>query len=306
MGKQKRSPNTYQKIDTIFKRDANNCIMPYDGFVSDELEWLRNCKFDAEEKIDGTCMRIEVTGEITYGTTPISNTEYETDYDCPLYIDWTVEFRGKTDSASIPKMLDKYLHDTYPADKVLAALGLKAHMQIAESTLVDGKVVATQEAIDKKWVVINNDGSLSNTPDVSRIPRKYTLYGEGYGAGIQSGGYYRKDNSYIGFDVKVDDMYLLREQRDDIFKKLGCDIVPFIGQFTIDEAIEFVKKGFNSRIATDEHLAEGLVLRSPMGIKNRRGERIIFKVKTCDFVKRFNKYGTDGPCDQPENTNYKR
>ena len=36
MGKQKRSPNTYQKIDTIFKRDINNIIMPFDGLVSPE------------------------------------------------------------------------------------------------------------------------------------------------------------------------------------------------------------------------------------------------------------------------------
>ena len=295
----KRSPNTYQKIDTIFKRDANNCIMPYDGLVNQELEWLRNCKFDAEEKIDGTCIRIEVAGSINYAT---NNVESENNY--PISVDWSVTFKGKTDNAQIPKMLNTHLVETYTTDKVLAALGLSKHMQISE--IVDNKVVATQIAIDKKWVVINNDGSLSNTPDVSRIPHKYTLYGEGYGAGIQSGGYYRKDNSYIGFDVKVDDMYLLREQRDDIFNKLGCDIVPFIGQFTIDEAIEFVKKGFNSRIATDEHLAEGLVLRSPMGIKNRRGERIIFKVKHCDWQKYFNKYGTYDKVDQPENTNYKR
>ena len=50
MGKQKRSENTYQKINTIFKRDANNVIMPYNEFALPELEWLRDCKFDAEEK----------------------------------------------------------------------------------------------------------------------------------------------------------------------------------------------------------------------------------------------------------------
>lgn len=44
MGKQKRSENTYQKINTIFKRDANNVIMPYDEFAVPELEWLRDCK----------------------------------------------------------------------------------------------------------------------------------------------------------------------------------------------------------------------------------------------------------------------
>ena len=54
MGKQKRSENTYTKINTIFLRDENNIIMPYDEFVAPEFEWLRNCKFDADEKIDGT------------------------------------------------------------------------------------------------------------------------------------------------------------------------------------------------------------------------------------------------------------
>ena len=57
---QKRSENTYQKINTIFKRDENNIIMPDAEFAIPELEWLRNCKFDATEKIDGTNIRIEV------------------------------------------------------------------------------------------------------------------------------------------------------------------------------------------------------------------------------------------------------
>ena len=65
MGKQKRSENTYQKINTIFKRDINNIIMPYDNFTLPEFEWLRNCKFDATIKIDGTNMRIEVYPQIT-------------------------------------------------------------------------------------------------------------------------------------------------------------------------------------------------------------------------------------------------
>ena len=51
MGKQKRSENTYQKINTIFKRDANNVIMPYDEFAVPELEWLRDCKFIYQKEI---------------------------------------------------------------------------------------------------------------------------------------------------------------------------------------------------------------------------------------------------------------
>ena len=281
MGKQKRSENTYQKINTIFKRDANNVIMPYDEFAVPELEWLRDCKFDAEEKIDGTNTRIEVTREFI--TSDIGNN---------IGIKWNVAYKGKTDNAQIPKMLYTYLTTELTEDKVLNALGLSKEMYVTDELMQE-----------KTWSVLNTQFNVYEL-DETKIPKRYTLYGEGFGAGIQSGGYYRKDNSFIGFDVKVDDMYLLRENRDEIFNKLGVDIVPFVGKFTIDEAIEYVKKGFNSNIAEETHLAEGLVLRTPMGLKTRRGERIIFKVKTCDFNKYFVKYGTYDKVDQPKNENY--
>ena len=281
MGKQKRSENTYQKINTIFKRDANNVIMPYDEFALPELEWMRNCKFDAEEKVDGMNIRIEVTREFI--TSDIGNN---------IGIKWNVAYKGKTDNAQIPKMLYAYLTTELTEDKVLNALGLSKEMYVTDELMQE-----------KTWSVLNTQFNVYEL-DETKIPMRYTLYGEGYGAGIQSGGYYRKDNSFIGFDVKVDDMYLLRENRDDIFKKLGVDIVPFVGKFTIDEAIEYVKKGFNSNIAEEPHLAEGLVLRTPIGLKTRRGERIIFKVKTCDFQKRFNTYGTYDKVDQPKNEYY--
>lgn len=281
MGKQKRSENTYQKINTIFKRDANNVIMPYDEFAVPELEWLRDCKFDAEEKVDGTNTRIEVTREFI--TSDIGNN---------IGIKWNVTYKGKTDNAQIPKMLYTYLTTELTEDKVLNALGLSKEMYVTDKLMQE-----------KTWAVLNTQFNVYEL-DETKIPKRYTLYGEGYGAGIQSAGYYRKDNSFIGFDVKVDDMYLLRENRDEIFNKLGVDIVPFVGKFTIDEAIEYVKKGFNSNIAEETHLAEGLVLRTPMGLKTRRGERIIFKIKTCDFNKYFVKYGTYDKVDQPKNEHY--
>ena len=281
MGKQKRSENTYQKINTIFKRDANNVIMPYDEFSVPELEWMRNCKFDAEEKVDGMNTRIEVTREFI--TSDIGNN---------IGIKWNVAYKGKTDNAQIPKMLYTYLTTELTEDKVLNALGLSKEMYVTDKLMQE-----------KTWSVLNTQFNVYEL-DETKIPKRYTLYGEGFGAGIQSGGYYRKDNSFIGFDVKVDNMYLLRENRDEIFKKLGVDIVPFMGTFTVDEAIEFVKKGFNSKVAEEPHLAEGLVLRTPIGLQSRRGERIIFKVKTCDFQKRFNTYGTYDKVDQPKNEMY--
>ena len=263
---QKRSENTYQKINTIFKRDANNIIMPYNEFAIPELEWLRNCKFDATEKIDGTNVRIEVIPTITEDESLIT---------------FEVAYKGKTDNADMPKHLDAFLKETYPEDKVLASPGLP-------------KVITQEVMEEKKWVTFED------------IPM-YTIYGEGYGVKIQTGGnYIRNGVGFIVFDVKVGNMYLLREAMESIAEKLGAPVVPYMGQFTIDEAIDFVRKGFKSTIAENPNYdAEGLVLKTPDGLRNRKGERIIFKIKTCDFIKYRNKYRTDGPVEQPQNPNYK-
>lgn len=272
--------NKYQKINTIFKRDIHNVIMPYSGLVSEELEWLRNCKFDAEEKIDGTNIRIEVVRDYDFDDGTIT---------------WNVRYRGKTDKAEVPKTLLTVLNTEFPEEKVLTVLNLQKIMQVTTS-----EGTATDLAKERKWCVLDEKGVPTDEFSLDRVPKIYTLYGEGYGGKIQKGGYYRKDNSFIGFDVKVNDSYLLRANRDEIFKKLGADIVPYMGQFTIDEAIEFVKKGFKSKIAQEEHLAEGLVLRTPMGLKSHNGQRIIFKVKTCDWNKYYNTYHTYDKVEQIE------
>ena len=262
---QKRSPNTYQKINTIFKRDANNIIMPYDEFSIPELEWLRNCKFDATEKIDGTSVRIEVTPTINSDGSLIA---------------FNVAYKGKTDNADMPKHLDAFLKETYTEDKVLASLGLP-------------KVVTQEVMKEKNWTTFED------------IPM-YTIYGEGYGVKIQSGGnYIRNGVGFIVFDVKVGNVYLLREAMESIAEKLGAPVVPYMGQFTIDEAIDFVRRGFKSTIAENpDYDAEGLVLKTPAGLMTRRGERIIFKIKTCDFRKYRAKYGTDDRVEQHQNPKY--
>lgn len=275
--KQKRSPNTYQKINTIFYRDTNNIIMPYDEFCMPELEYLRDVKFDAEEKIDGTNIRIEVTREVKYD-----------ENGTPIGIEWTVEHKGKTDNAQIPPMLLKFLQTEYPTEKVLNALGIiKPVINFEEDA---------DFMLEKRWGERNEKTGGKLVPNLDSIPTKYTLYGEGYGAKIQKcGGRYIKDGvSFIGFDVKVNDLYLLRGARNEVFANLGCDVVPYVGQLTIDEAIKIVREGFISSKSEDrEFKAEGLVLRTPIGLCNRKGERIIFKVKTCDFESYRNRYGTN-------------
>ena len=275
MTKQKRSENTYQKINTIFMRDANNVIMPYDSFTEPEFEYLRNLKWRGEEKLDGTNMRIEVI------KVPIWDGGIEG--STINGVKFNVRIAGKTDNAQIPKNLLKHMQEKYPDEKVLAALGLKEFIPVDEWEM------------EHNWLTYQ------------QIPNIYTIYGEGYGEGIQSGGWYIKGgNEFIVFDVKVNDIYLKTDARDEIATKLGAPIVPLIGYFTLDEAIDFVRKGFRSVVAEnpEEKMAEGLVLRTDLGLRNRMGKRLIVKVKYEDFQKYRNVYGTDDPVDQPRNENY--
>ena len=289
MGKQKRSENTYQKINTIFMRDAKNVIMPYEPFTEPEFEYLRSLKWRGEEKIDGTSMRIEVKARIEYQVETVNNIEYE-ETNIPVGVHFDVRIAGKTDNAQIPKNLLKHMQEKYPNEKVFAALGLK-------------EFIPVEEWAEHKWV--DDKGN----PNVLAIPAMYTIYGEGYGEGIQSGGWYIKGgNEFIVFDVKVDDIYLKTEARDEIATKLGAPIVPLIGYFTLDEAIDYVRNGFRSVVAENPEakMAEGLVLRTDLGLRNRMGKRLIVKVKYEDFQKYRAVYGTDDPVEQPKNENYSK
>lgn len=75
------------------------------------------------------------------------------------------------------------------------------------------------------------------------------LFGEGYGPKIQSGGGYRKDVSFILFDVKIGNFWLLRDKVEEIAKQLNIDVVPLIGYGPIQFAIDFVKEHPMSRVA---------------------------------------------------------
>lgn len=114
-------------------------------------------------------------------------------------------------------------------------------------------------------------------------PTQVCLYGEGYGAGIQSGGYYQQQKQFILFDVKVGETWLERPNVEDVSNGLNCPIVPILPTKTLYEAIEYVKSGYTSLIAQTEHIAEGLVMRPTTELFNRRGERVITKLKYNDF-----------------------
>jgi len=110
-----------------------------------------------------------------------------------------------------------------------------------------------------------------------------TLYGEGYGAKIRKGGgCYRKDQSFVLFDVKIDDWWLRRKDVEEIAAILDIEVVPVLGYGTLQEMIELARQGFNS--IWGDFKAEGIVARPDTELKTRGGHRIITKIKHKDFT----------------------
>ena len=110
-----------------------------------------------------------------------------------------------------------------------------------------------------------------------------TLYGEGYGPKIQSGGAYRDDVDFILFDVQIGDNYQPRESIEDIANYFKLDVVPILFEGPLGRGIEYVKTERRSAVAKNGHLIEGLVARPKFELKERRGNRIIVKIKYEDL-----------------------
>lgn len=113
------------------------------------------------------------------------------------------------------------------------------------------------------------------------------LYGEGFGAKIQKGGgrYNPAGCDFILFDVRVGEVWLERENVEDVSDKLQIMSVPVVGEGTLYDGIELARRGFKSSIAVDATLdAEGLVMRPLVELFDRRGRRIIAKIKARDFA----------------------
>jgi ATP-dependent RNA circularization protein (DNA/RNA ligase family) len=109
------------------------------------------------------------------------------------------------------------------------------------------------------------------------------LYGEGYGNKIQAIGskYLANNCDFILFDIRIGSWWLRREDVYGIAEKLGIKHVAVIANGTLDEAAEYTRHGFVSRIG--DCTAEGLVLRPRVELLTRGGQRIIAKIKHRDF-----------------------
>ena len=108
------------------------------------------------------------------------------------------------------------------------------------------------------------------------------LVGEGYGKKIQGRGtLYLDHQDFILFDVKIAGNWQPRESVEDIAKAFGPDVVPIVLRGTLQEAVDYVKTKPKSKIGTAD--SEGVVGRPAVELLTRNGERVIVKIKVCDF-----------------------
>lgn len=154
-----------------------------------------------------------------------------------------VTFGGRTDNASIPAELVTRLNELF---------GGEANAQMFEQMFGEKEVI---------------------------------LFGEGYGRKIQKGGgnYIPNGVDFILFDVLVGENYLERANVEDIARAMGIKVVPIIGSGSLFDAAEYVKIPRKSVVAEGRCDMEGLVCRPKMEMRDRRGNRLIVKVKYCDM-----------------------
>ena len=134
-------------------------------------------------------------------------------------------------------------------------------------------------ALNDKFMGIKNEELFEQTFGEKPV----TFYGEGYGEKIQNGGNYREGVGFILFDILIGDTWLERENVENIAKAFDIPIVPIVLEGTIQDAVDYVKSQPKSMIARIENESEGLVGRPLVEVKDRRGDRIIVKVKVRDF-----------------------
>ena len=111
-----------------------------------------------------------------------------------------------------------------------------------------------------------------------------TVYGEGYGAGIQKGGAYSDTPKFAVFDVLIEDWWLNWDNVTSISEKLGFETVPFLGQTTLMEAVRIVREDEGVSAYGEQVVREGLVGRPRVELHTRTGKRIIVKVKRKDYI----------------------
>ena len=237
--------NEYPKIPTLFKRGDDRKVIPFE-WSEPEFDYLRDNSWEFTEKVDGTNIRV--------GLEPFPESSGRP------YDDWFLHIAGRTDKSDIPPFLVDKLMSLFTADNLKA--------------LWRGQ---------KNCEECGGFGRVGPMTCSCVVPYPITLYGEGYGARIQKGGgnYIKDGVDFVLFDVMVGGMWLRRTDVHRIASELGIKHVPVIARGLLGDAIDLVHHGICSEWGP--FTAEGLVARPAIELRDRRGRRIIGKLKEKDF-----------------------
>lgn len=163
--------------------------------------------------------------------------------------DNTVFYGGRTDNAQMQVVLLDFLKNTLPVEKLRSAF----------ETSTDAEVV---------------------------------LYGEGYGEKIQNGGAYRSGVSLRLFDVLVGKWWLEPDAISDVASKLGILTVPAVADASElpespEDLVALLGNAGNSTVSMEDGgsgiRAEGVVARPVPMLFDRKGHRVVWKLKFKDF-----------------------
>lgn len=266
---------TYEKINTLYKRyifDAKNCPnkkwakfknkIILGDFSFKEASYLFNCPWEAYSKIDGTNSKIAFFPS-----------------------DGHIEIGGKTENAQsqhgqfemlqeIGERIKSKLCEMFPKESARFALVKEANKVVLLNG--DGTPIASDYA-----------GRYNVSVDIEEVP--IYIYGEYFGVKIQKCGsrYIKDNNDFIVFDIRQQGWWTPKDVRDSICNELGLKTVPFLGIMTLKEIEDKVRNGFTTQFenAFDPTLIEeGIVARPTVPLYDSRGNRIIVKVKYCDYV----------------------
>lgn len=239
-------------------------------FTDPTVKYLKDCLWEGYSKIDGT------NSKICYFP---SNTE--------------LLVGGKTDKASSQhgqfEMLQEIGDKIKPElEKLFPKEDAKfAPMKNKETNKIDycDIIHDTEDGIVSFPYAASLKGNTLYAVGVEEVP--VYIYGEYYGQGIQKcGGRYHDHNDFRVFDIDAQGWWVPSDIRNAWCRQLGLKTVPFIGVRTLAEFEKMVMDGFTTLIddAKDPTLIEeGIVARPVIPIKDARGNRIIVKIKYCDY-----------------------
>lgn len=276
-----RKTQVYTKINTLYKRyqfDGKSCPnqkwlkfknkIILGDFSNETAKYLFHNLWEAYSKIDGTNSKIAFypsTQEIRVG--------------------------GKSDNATSMHGQFEMLQEI--ADRIKPMLCDMFPKESARFTEVKGdnnKIKYWEVNPETKFEAFNTIQPMKEGQyEVCLEEIPIYIYGEYFGVGIQKcgGRYIQNGNGFRVFDICQQGWWLPKENRDAMCKCLGLEQVPYIGHMTLADIEDMVRKGFTTQFekaADPTMIEEGIVARPTIPLCDARGNRVIVKVKYCDYV----------------------